>query len=556
MAAEGRVRPVSDQFLALLRTEHLVASSVELRWPGQTTWVPIPVVGGSVTMDRTAAVQRAGSVTIPWSLEAGSTLGVDLRLLPFGGYARVYRGLRYPDGTLELCRLGTFRVESVSWRADETASLELADRMAQVRDEPFRLPYMPTPKPTITRTGTVTNGSNRITGLSQTSDLTVGMAVSGPLFPPGTVIVSIDSSSQVTVNTTLATSFQRNAHFTKGRTYLDRMGDKSGIEVGMTVTSPIAGELPAGTTVAAVYIPARNGRDVVLSTAALVTSSRPLNFFVGTGTTASLSITFGGNVTAGQAAGEIVYPVFFDTIAYQILWDPPYELTNTAYTGSRVDALLDLAKAASGYPYFDANGDFVFTQPPTTDNVDPVWTVDAGATGVLVSDVEALDRTGIYNGVLVQGQGDPEQPPIQATVVDDDDSSPTRWGGPYGRVVRIEQSSVVKTVQQAQDAARALLDARLGLSRSVTLTAAPNPALEAADVIEVVFDDGRSELHVVDTIRLGLEPTSAQELATRSRWKPGDDDWTPLPPPSRAVYVGDAAWEVVKNARVAQAVGV
>jgi hypothetical protein len=549
------VRPVGDTFLASLRDDHLVAAAAELRWPGDTEWVPVPIVGGAITMDRTSAVMRTGQITVPWSLEAGTDLGVDLRELPFGGYCRPYRGLRYGDGTTELCRLGTLRIESVAWRTDETATLELADRMAQVRDEPFQAPYMPTPKPTVTRTGTVADTSPlQITGLATTSDLTVGMAVAGPTVLPGTVITSIDSPTAVTVNQEIALRVRRNAHLVKGRAYLDRMGDVSGITIGMTVTSDTPTDLYPGTTVTAVYNPPRNGRNVLLNQGAADTASRALYFSFG-GTTASFSFVFGGNITVGRAAGEIVQAVFGDEIAYQILYDPPYELLNTAYTDSRVDAVLDLARASSAFAFFDANGDFVFTDLPSVEADDSVWTVDAGETGVLVSDVEALDRTGIYNGVIVQGQASPDLPPLQAMVVDDDPESPTRWGGPYGRVVRIEQSSVVLTVAQAQAAAAALLDARLGLSRSIALTAAPNPALEPGDVITVTFEDGRQERHVVDAIAVGLEATAAQQLTTRSRWRPGDDDWTPLPTPSRAVYVGDAAWELARTARVVKAGG-
>src|SRR4029077_6089152 len=70
-------------------------------------------------------------------------LGVDLRTLTLGGYALVKRGLRYADGSTEQVLLGTMRVESVTWGTQEgSASLELADRMAQVSDEPFTVPYV------------------------------------------------------------------------------------------------------------------------------------------------------------------------------------------------------------------------------------------------------------------------------------------------------------------------------------------------------------------------------------------------------------------------------
>jgi hypothetical protein len=551
------MRAVTDEFLAMLRGPHLVAASAELLFPGADpagNWIAVPVVAGSVALDRTAAVMRTGSVTIPWSLQAAADLDVDLRVLPFGGYCRPYRGIQYADGRIELVRLGTLRVESVTWRSDDTATLELADRMAQVRDEPFLAPYMPTAKPTVTRTGTITNGSPVITAVTpNTTGLTVGMAVAGPTIPPGTVIVSVDSATQVTVNNNLGTTIQRNARMVNGRNYLDKMGDMSGLAVGMTVTSPIAGDLAPGTTVTAVYNPPRNGRQVVLNQNALRSVSRALDFYFGSGAVATFTLTFGGNVTTGQAAGEVVAQVFGDAIDYMILWDPPYELLNTAYSGSRVDALIDLAKSSSAFQFFDANGNYVFTQPPSAVDDLPVWTVDAGEQGVLISDVEALDRTGIYNGVMVLGQSDPESPPLFALVTDSDVASPTRWGGPYGHVVRIEQSSVVQTVEQATDAAQALLDSRLGLTRSVTLNQAPNPALEPGDVVTVVFEDGRTEAHVIDSIRIGLEAPAAQELNVRSRWTPASARWAPLPRKRFDVYIGDAAWQVVRSARAVAA---
>jgi hypothetical protein len=57
----------------------------------------------------------------------------------------------------------------------------------------------------ITRTGTTTTSSAVVTGLSQTSDLIVGMHVSGTGLVAGSRIASIDSSSQITLGTTVTT---------------------------------------------------------------------------------------------------------------------------------------------------------------------------------------------------------------------------------------------------------------------------------------------------------------------------------------------------------------
>lgn len=52
----------------------------------------------------------------------------------------------------------------------------------------------------VVRTGTLSQSNDHITGLSQTSDLLVGMDVITPEFPRGSTIASIDSSSQVTIS--------------------------------------------------------------------------------------------------------------------------------------------------------------------------------------------------------------------------------------------------------------------------------------------------------------------------------------------------------------------
>ena len=107
------MRPATDQFLELVRQSHVIAAACTLIFPDGTT-ADVPVQAGNVRNDRTADSRRAGTIQIPWSLEAGADLGVDLRTLSLGGYAVVSRGIRYADGSTELVELGRLRVESVS----------------------------------------------------------------------------------------------------------------------------------------------------------------------------------------------------------------------------------------------------------------------------------------------------------------------------------------------------------------------------------------------------------------------------------------------------------
>lgn len=363
----------TPQFLGSLRYSHVIAARVDLLFPGAASdaaAITVPVEAGTVTIDRTAQNRRSGSVTIPWSLQAGFDLGVDVRQLPLGGYALVRRGLRYADGSTELMLLGRLRVESVNWGTLEgSAGLELADRMAQVRDEPFTAPYM------------------------------------------------------------------------------------------------ALGKTPHG------------------------------------------------------AAVEIVQAVFGTAIAYRTPYQPAGTLGDITWTGERSEALSQLEQSYGAETYFDSNGDFVFAQKPQ--DTDPaVWTVDAGQTGVMVDARESLDRTGVYNGVVVRGQATADAPPVSALSTFDDASSPIRWGGPFGHVALIADSTTVTTTAEAQAAADNLLRLRLKQTRSLELTAAPNPALEAGDTIEVVFPDGRTERHLVDATTISLS-TDAQQVVTRTQATPG-----------------------------------
>ena len=78
------------------------------------------------------------------------------------------------------------------------------------------------------------------------------------------------------------------------------------------------------------------------------------------------------------------------------------------------------------------------------------------------------------------------------------------------------ESKAVQTVGQAAAAAAAELERRLALTRNVTLTTVPNPALEPGDVVTVTFRDGRSEEHLVEALRVPLDAAGAVELASRA----------------------------------------
>jgi hypothetical protein len=100
-----------------------------------------------------------------------------------------------------------------------------------------------------------------------------------------------------------------------------------------------------------------------------------------------------------------------------------------------------------------------------------------------------------------------------------------------------------------------LLNNALGLTRTLTLKASPNPALEPLDTVRVVFDDGRVEQHLVDVVSIGLG-TEQIELATRTTAKPGAAGalaWAPFAE-TRRVFTGDDVWRELRGATVSERV--
>jgi hypothetical protein len=246
------------------------------------------------------------------------------------------------------------------------------------------------------------------------------------------------------------------------------------------------------------------------------------------------------------AAIALVTDVFGTTITYTSTVPAASEpaLADVVYSGDRAQAVADLAQAVGAQAFFDADGNFRFDPLPTL-NEQAVWTIDAGADGVMVAADESLDRTSVYNGVLVQGQPASDQPPVYALVVDNNPLSRTLWGGPFGKVARVESSTAVQTTQQATDVGTALLNNQLGLGRQVAISSVPNPLLVAGDTLSVVFPDDRSELHLIEQHRLPLDVRSPSQMVSRSVWSPNP---AALSEPALRSYVGAEAWRELAGA--------
>lgn len=135
------VRPATPAFLAAVQASHQIAARVDILRDDDITLTLDTVTAGQVTLDQTAASRGRADLTL--AVDPTADLIPDDAtdpLAPYGDEMRVYRGVTYPDATVELVSLGIFRLDEVTV-SDSGENLELRvsglDRSARVIDARF-----------------------------------------------------------------------------------------------------------------------------------------------------------------------------------------------------------------------------------------------------------------------------------------------------------------------------------------------------------------------------------------------------------------------------------
>jgi hypothetical protein len=218
--------------------------------------------------------------------------------------------------------------------------------------------------------------------------------------------------------------------------------------------------------------------------------------------------------SVGDIVNEIVLEVYPDAV---IIWDDDSDLSEIGRSliaeESRLEVLKTLADGLGKIFYWDEQGRLTFKDIPPEDDI--IWAVNAGPGGVMVNADRSLSRDGVYNAVVVTGEGADELEPVRAMAVNAQASSPTFFGGPFGRIPRFYSSSFITTQSQAENAAVNLLRKTLGVTYDVGLSAVPNPAVRPYDVLRVVYNDGTREMHIVDRVSIPLDVSTPISIATR-----------------------------------------
>lgn len=228
---------------------------------------------------------------------------------------------------------------------------------------------------------------------------------------------------------------------------------------------------------------------------------------------------------SGRSAFAVLAALVTDVVDCDVLIDPvlrDYVIPGgSVFDSERWDAVQSIAAGMGAEAYFDVYGNLVVTAIPEiaqdTSHDTAVWAVDHGEDGVLVSAQRGVTRSGVYNAVAATGAtSDSDEAPPIGFAADTDPRSPTYWGpatalpyGPYtptpfGQAVMRYSNNLLTTTSQCETAARGQLANSLGLARSLSFGCVPNPALDAGDLILVVYLNDQAELHLIDTLDIPL----------------------------------------------------
>ena len=200
-------------------------------------------------------------------------------------------------------------------------------------------------------------------------------------------------------------------------------------------------------------------------------------------------------------------PTIADTGVTDAQWS-----NHAIFQNDRWECINKLAESIGAWVHVDEDGDWLI-EPMPYDLGSADWTFATGSGGTVVTWDTGTDRTDMANKVVVRYEL-PFAGSQSATATDTSPTSPTRWDGPMGRVLRVVDNDTCETPTQAQDAANALLAQMRGKAQTVRLTSVYVPLLIPGDTVSVPMPDGTSESQWVDRVTLPI-PAGEMEIATR-----------------------------------------
>lgn len=193
--------------------------------------------------------------------------------------------------------------------------------------------------------------------------------------------------------------------------------------------------------------------------------------------------------------------------------DEPTPLSLT-WDEDRGQALDDLAQSLGGRWY--ARGDGSFVVRPFNYTTGPVaQEFRDGPGGLLTAASIPRSRAGVANSVVVVSERADGTTPIRVPARDTATSSPTRFGGLFGRVSEVIKVQTPLSFPQAQTLAQTQLRAGSALTRQWNASVVPDYSIEPGDTVDLQFMHVR-DTQIIDSITYPLDTETQMTFSARA----------------------------------------
>lgn len=180
-------------------------------------------------------------------------------------------------------------------------------------------------------------------------------------------------------------------------------------------------------------------------------------------------------------------------------------------------ALDELSTACGAFWYSLADGQFVMRRYPWTVAGDPIVTFSDGDGGTVTSSNAVRMRNSIYNSIVVTGERLDGTAPTYGVANDDNPTSPTYFGGPFGVRRLVRRLNTPTTDDMCVSAANQLLKRATAFTEAWSFTTVPDAALELGDVISLNVRGRRGITQVVQSISMPLDTLGTMRVGCRAQ---------------------------------------
>lgn len=184
------------------------------------------------------------------------------------------------------------------------------------------------------------------------------------------------------------------------------------------------------------------------------------------------------------------------------------------------EACESLAASAGREIFFNSTGGVTISPPVDINHIpEPDFRYEEGEDCIMIdATVTRTDEPG-YNGVILTGEATTSgAKPVRSVIWDEDPASLTYHKGPYGEVPMFVQDQTVTNQFDADAAAASQLNAILGYSEQVQITAGVNPAMNVDDVVSIKrAKSGIDSVYAIDSISIPLKANGTSDIDVRQK---------------------------------------